>query len=527
MLVRELLFKLGFNSIDAERNAKKMDRVVVGLKRNLARMGAAAFAASGATTLAFARMSDEYASLDARLKQVTKSSEEFAAAQDSIFKIAQKTRNPIQAITDLYVKTAQSVEDIPEIQEKQISQMVEAFNNALTLSGARGPAREAAILQFGQGLGSKALGGDELRTLRETNFQFIRALMLGSNKSYKEIMKMAEQRKLTPEFIFKAIDNQAADLERRFLQLPRTGGQAYTQFMNIIFKKTGEISQKTGSMAGFVAVFDRLIEIVESPDFERAFIGMVESFTLFLRLLAEVIGLLARFISLVQRAIDNVGGLNRVLRVLGSILAVLAARQLYLAIAGLVTLVSQLGLAFTASWLLAGAMGVLSAVMAALPLVFVLTMLALIIEDLWNFASGNESVTGRLMKAWEDYAWFFGHIWDKMLDKIAGWVDSFMDFIRPAIEAWESFKGGVENFRGSNLNPANWFDGPQPAPALAMARSGNVNRTSVFQPQVSITVPPGTMREQVDYMDNRFRGIMDDYNQRQLREALNNYPEVE
>src|SRR5690606_30740487 len=86
-------------------------------------------------TRAFLKQADAMANLNARLGLVTDGAQALAKAQQDVFDIAQRTATDLEATGDLYVKLAQSSDDLRRNQER-LGGIVETVSKSLVVSGA-------------------------------------------------------------------------------------------------------------------------------------------------------------------------------------------------------------------------------------------------------------------------------------------------------------------------------------------------------------------------------------------------------
>jgi len=521
MLVRELLFELGFDDAKATRNAKRFDKVIGGLKRNLVRLGAVATTAAIGLGAAALKAGNDYQAMSNKLKLVTDSTNELKAAQEGVFAISQKARTSLEASTDLYFGFSKAAEQYG-ISQERILRITETTAKLATLASNKDPAgTNAALFQLRQGIMSGQLRGQELNSVLEQATPVADAIARGMGIPFSEIRKMAEKGKITGIAVLEALESQAANTDSEFANLDRTAEQARTQLKNAFGFYAGRLAEDGDAIQAQIEFYDALREIISSGGFRNSLVFALKTMT-------AIIKVVTKLVEGLNKAINAMGGLERIVRVLGSALLALATVSIARAIIGLIALVAQLGVGFTAAWLLNGAMTVLSGLMAlvtwpVLAAVAAFTALFFIFEDLWAWYNGEGSlIVPGLIKMWSWFAEFFTGLWDGLLNTIEEWVDKFLAFIQPAIDAWNAF-------RDSKFNPGNWFDGEEAKEVAAtkLMPPSELRQSNVFKPEVTINVPPGTMREQVDYMDSRFRTIMEDQNRKQLREARNNFPEVE
>ncbi len=190
-------------------------------------------------------VADTYQQMNARLKLVTRSSEEFEAAQTSLFQIAQETRNGLEATVSLYTRLGRSTRELGVSQE-QLLQVTETISKALIVSGASAQESSAALVQLGQGLASGALRGDELRSVLEQTPRLAQAIAEGMGVSVGQLRELGAQGALTAEAVVNALIKQAEIIDKEFGQIPKTIGQAMTQLGNAFVQFIGQADEAGG-----------------------------------------------------------------------------------------------------------------------------------------------------------------------------------------------------------------------------------------------------------------------------------------
>lgn len=213
-----------------------------------ARLATAALAAAGgaAAATAVARLADQYTNLSARIRLVIDATDDFSRVQEDLFRIAQETRAPIEAITNLYVRLRQSIADLGDAEAQN---MARVLAQTLTISGA-GAAETASFLrQISQALASGVLRGDEFNSVMENNSRFAALLAEQLGVGTGELRKMAEEGRLTASVIRDAIAGGASSVSDEFERMPLTIAGAFTQLTNALAKYVGETDSGLGASA--------------------------------------------------------------------------------------------------------------------------------------------------------------------------------------------------------------------------------------------------------------------------------------
>lgn len=218
----------------------------LGGARNLAASLGLAFSATG-----LARASDEAQNITARLKLATNSANEFKAAQQATFQVAQRTRTSLQATVDLYSRIERSTRE-QKVNQATILQLTETINRAAQISGG-GAGAEAAIFQLNQGLASGTLRGEELNSVLEQTPRLAQAIADGMNLPIGQLRKVAQEGKLTSEAVLRALLSQSKTIQEEFAEFPPTIASGFTAIRNSLVQYLAT-SGEAGSAANSLAV---------------------------------------------------------------------------------------------------------------------------------------------------------------------------------------------------------------------------------------------------------------------------------
>ncbi|MDO8940908.1 MAG: tape measure protein [Methylicorpusculum sp.] len=212
------------------------------------------------------RLADAYKTLEARLKLVSDTSEEFLTAQEALFAIAQRTRGDLEATYSVYGKLETVIKQLGGTQQQAIA-TTETLNQAIALTSQGAAQDAAAILQFSQALGSGVLRGDEFNSVMENSPGLAKALADGLDVPITKLRGMAEAGELTADKLVNALGASAPKVAEQFNQLPLTVGGAMTQLNNAVLLFVGNADKSTGATAtlagGISALADNLKTVAD------------------------------------------------------------------------------------------------------------------------------------------------------------------------------------------------------------------------------------------------------------------------
>lgn len=260
--------------------------VETGAKGALAALGPLALALSSVAALFGAiGQADKLNSLNARLKLTTDSTDELVRAQTALFDLAQRSRSDFGETVRLFTQLANATADA-NVGQETLLQITETINQAVQLSGASAQAAEAALVQFGQGLASGTLRGEELNSILEQTPPLADAIAKGMGITRGELRKYGEEGKITGEKVITALQNQRGEIQRQFDALPVTVGQAVTLLKNAGLQILGVFDQASGATAGLAGAIKDLADFLSSD----SVLGAIAEFTTAWREGFELIG---------------------------------------------------------------------------------------------------------------------------------------------------------------------------------------------------------------------------------------------
>ncbi|MBI2278201.1 MAG: tape measure protein [Dechloromonas sp.] len=226
------LSKLDQSSGGLPNTSRALDEVSA--KLNQVRAGALAIGAGliGANGLAdLARLSDEYTSVNSRLKLAASSSADFAKAQAGVFEVAQRNGRELAATATLYGRIAGPMRDMGKNSAETL-RITDAVSASLRISGATAAESASAQLQFAQALAAGRLQGEELNAVLEAAPPLAKALATAMHVSVGDLKAMGAEGKLTSKIIAEALLSQAEALTARAAQMESTIGESMTRVRN-------------------------------------------------------------------------------------------------------------------------------------------------------------------------------------------------------------------------------------------------------------------------------------------------------
>jgi len=288
-----------------DKNMRSIERSVRNATRSLATFASVAVFRS--LTQGVQQYSDEYISLNNRLKVATAGHEQFAIAQKLVYEVAQDTRAQLGATAELYQRIALATTALG-LSQKEMGDIVTTVNKSLVISGSTTQGAHAAIIQLGQGLAAGALRGQEFNSVAEQAPRLLTVLADALDKTTGELRDMANVGELTSEVVVKALQTQSKQIAKEFELTSVTIGQANTRVRNSLVLMVGEQLEASGSSQQLVGALDDLRVLLEDPATAQG-LGLIASGLISISTAAiQAIALVGEFADTLGRTMAQVTG---------------------------------------------------------------------------------------------------------------------------------------------------------------------------------------------------------------------------
>lgn len=195
-----------------------------------------------------AQVSDEYKSINGRLKIATDSAEEFNYVQQQLFKTAQDARAPLESVTDLYLGIDQVQKELNATQAEMI-RFTDGVAKSLTLQGSTAQQSAGALLQLRQALGSQNIEAEEFNSLLDgarVLLQTVADNLDETGGSVSRLRDLVRQGKITNQDFFNAFLQGVDDVDEHFKQLPPTISGGLTRIRNEFLRTVGQVDAAKG-----------------------------------------------------------------------------------------------------------------------------------------------------------------------------------------------------------------------------------------------------------------------------------------
>ncbi|WKE65079.1 tape measure protein [Gallaecimonas kandeliae] len=206
---------------------------------------------------------DAWTAYQNRLRLVTHGEEALAQATNDVYAIARRSSQQLDTTANVYQRFAQNADRLG-ISQHKVAELTDTVNKAIAISGGTAASSEAALVQFGQALGSGVLRGDEFRSVMEQAPGLALALADGLHVTLGELRAMANQGQLTGDVIVRALTEAKNSVDEKFATRVRTIAQATTELGTAFTRLIGIMSSGEGVGTGIANVIGDIADILDT-----------------------------------------------------------------------------------------------------------------------------------------------------------------------------------------------------------------------------------------------------------------------
>lgn len=306
--------------VDAEKSAQKL----ITTFRKVAEVAAVALGFKAAESIA--EQADQYTELANKLRMVTKTSEEFEAAQRGVFKVAREVYEPVGEVADQFKRFSFATADLGLSTDETLD-FTKRLTQAIKISGADATETNAAMRELSHGLTTNFEGSSrELRALQKNAPLLAKLVGEALGGSAKDFVEFGKQGKITSKVFVDALRSAGPELDRLFKKRVPLFAELKTNVWNdwlaLIKQLNPALDRIKGTLGGVVDWIHKWVEdgsamnsviaglivgvtalAVAFAPFVAALIATVAPFALLFFLMEEIVGFMNGADSLIGRAL--------------------------------------------------------------------------------------------------------------------------------------------------------------------------------------------------------------------------------
>ena len=184
------------------------------------------------------KITDEYTLMENKIKTVTPTVDGVARSMESVYRIAQETRQPLAIVANLYSRIGRNSKEL----QQNLTALVDitsTVSKAFQLGGATIEESRNAMVQFSQALASGRLQGDELRSILELAPVLATSISKSIGITTGSLRRLASEGLITTEVLIKALLEAGKDIRAEFDNFVPTVSQSAETVVNAFTRLIG------------------------------------------------------------------------------------------------------------------------------------------------------------------------------------------------------------------------------------------------------------------------------------------------
>ncbi len=223
----------------------------------LARMAAALGAVFAGS--AFIRYADTWTDITGRVNIAAGSMANGAAVMKRLDDMARRTYSSLGQTADSYLLNATAMRELGYSTNETLN-FVEAINNALVISGAKGDRAASVMNALSKAMAMGKLSGDELNTVISTGGRVAEALAAGMGVTTNQLRTLGTQGKITGDVLAKSLIGQLDTLREEADGMSATVGDGMLLIGNSILSVVGRFDEATGASAALASALVKIAD---------------------------------------------------------------------------------------------------------------------------------------------------------------------------------------------------------------------------------------------------------------------------
>lgn len=213
-------------------------------------------------TREFIQTADAVTVLNTQLRLATGGTAQAAAAYQSLYDIAQRSRVSFTELGATYASIARATGELG-ISQQRMLKVTESIANAMAVGGGSATAMQAALIQLSQGMAAGVLRGEELNSVMEQTPRLAKALADGLGVPIGKLREMGQAGELTAQKVVAALESQSAVLAKEVAGATLTVSQAFTQLTNASTRAVGDFDKASGASETLAKAISAVASAVE------------------------------------------------------------------------------------------------------------------------------------------------------------------------------------------------------------------------------------------------------------------------
>lgn len=201
---------------------------------------------------AYVKLADTWSDLSARVGLATGNIDNSAGAMSRLSDMARRTFSSLETTANAFTENATSLRELGYSTSQSLDYL-EALNNALVVSGAKGQRAESVQNALSKAMALGKLSGENLNTVIQSGGRIAEILAEKLGVTTNKLRSLGEEGKITSDVLYKAMTGALEKLREEADSMPATIADSFQIIRNSLLQLVGTFDKLTG-ISGFVAL---------------------------------------------------------------------------------------------------------------------------------------------------------------------------------------------------------------------------------------------------------------------------------
>jgi len=195
---------------------------------------------------AIVSFTNAWTDLNSRVEIATGSIGLGISTMERLSDMARVTYSSLEQTAETYLRNATALRELGKTTSETLD-YVEAVNNALVVSGAKGQRAESVMNALNKAMALGKLSGDNLNTVLESGGRITEVIAESLGVTTLQLRKLGTEGKITGDVIYKSLTGNLEKLRAEAESMPATIGDAFVLLNNGLMKMIGTFDQARGA----------------------------------------------------------------------------------------------------------------------------------------------------------------------------------------------------------------------------------------------------------------------------------------
>lgn len=247
---------------DFEGQAARTERATGGITKAMRALAPAIAAVTAALSVrALAQYADTWSDLSSRVGLAIRDMDGAGRVMGRLEEIARRSYSSLTTTTEGFLAQATALRELGYSTDESLN-YIEAINNALVVSGARGQRATAVMNNLSQAMAQGALRGSNLEYVLTNGGRVTELLAEELGVATRELRGLGREGAITGDLIYSVLTKNLEQLREEAEQMPETIEDGFTLMGNAVLGFVGRVDQAIGASEALAGVLKSMADAI-------------------------------------------------------------------------------------------------------------------------------------------------------------------------------------------------------------------------------------------------------------------------